>query len=212
MRAAGICPMPMMMHHDAQPLYTRKSNHGLLNQIEQLRKAGAVSIQVLMLTPAPGTKLYHETYTSGQVFESVGGRRVDQYMIDGNYVVASHHKYPWRKQFNLLASYLYFYNPLWLISLLLKKRTKVNDRPVSMQIVGMLGATQNIRRTLGWALRLRFGKIERHTVPPSTEIPMRSVGGGQASHDMPVITLTIDRAKANRQIGERREKNLQTAG
>ena len=30
---AGICPMPMMMHHDSQPLYSRGSNYGLLNQI-----------------------------------------------------------------------------------------------------------------------------------------------------------------------------------
>src|SRR4029450_5141337 len=30
LRAAGICPMPMMMHHDTQPLYSRGSNYGLL--------------------------------------------------------------------------------------------------------------------------------------------------------------------------------------
>ncbi len=46
LRDAGICPMPMMMHHDSQPLYSRGSNYGLLNQIELLRKAGAVSLQV----------------------------------------------------------------------------------------------------------------------------------------------------------------------
>src|SRR5262249_32384803 len=50
LREAGICPMPMMMHHDTQPLYSRGSNYGLLNQMRLLRKAGAVSMQVLMLT------------------------------------------------------------------------------------------------------------------------------------------------------------------
>ena len=65
----GICPMPMMMHHDSQPLYSRKGNYGLLNQIKVLRKAGAVSLQVLMLTPSAGTKLYESTFDSGQVFE-----------------------------------------------------------------------------------------------------------------------------------------------
>ena len=30
-----------------------------------------------------------------------------------------------------------------------------------MQIVGMLGVIQTIRRTFAWALRLMFGKIDR---------------------------------------------------
>ena len=81
--------MPMMMHHDSQPLYSRGSNYGLLNQIELLRRAGAVSMQVLMLTPAAGSKLLESTYTSGQVFKSVGGKEVRPHMCDGNYVVAS---------------------------------------------------------------------------------------------------------------------------
>src|SRR5947208_16898980 len=89
LRAVGICPMPMMMHHDSQPLYSRKGNYGLLNQIKVLRKAGAVSLQVLMLTPSAGTKLYESTFDSGQVFERVGGRSVLPHMYDGNYVVAS---------------------------------------------------------------------------------------------------------------------------
>ena len=41
----GICPMPMMMHHDAQPLYTPGRPYGLLNQARLLRKAGAISLQ-----------------------------------------------------------------------------------------------------------------------------------------------------------------------
>src|SRR5690606_2427444 len=69
LRDAGICPMPMMMHHDSQPLYTRGSNYGLVNQVAQLRRAGAVSLQVLMLVPSTGSSLYDSTYTSGQVFD-----------------------------------------------------------------------------------------------------------------------------------------------
>ncbi len=107
LREAGICPMPMMMHHDTQPLYSRGSNYGLLNQIELLRKAGAVSMQVLMLTPAVGSKLLESTYTSGQVFKSVGGKAVPRHMCDGNYVVASNHQRPWQKQLTMLAGYLY---------------------------------------------------------------------------------------------------------
>ena len=40
LRGVGICPMPMMMHHDSQPLYSPGKNYGLLNQIKVLRKAG----------------------------------------------------------------------------------------------------------------------------------------------------------------------------
>lgn len=202
LREAGICPMPMMMHHDEQPLITRGSSYGLLNQIEILRQAGAVSLQVLMIVPSPGSKLYRETYTCGQVFDSVGGRRVEPYMHDGNYVIASHSPKPWRKQLNILSAYLYFYNPLWLATNFLKKRkTKVGDRPVSMQLIGMLGVTQNIRRTLGWALRLRVGKKERLSAPPTSTIPMRSVEGGPADHDVPTIVVTIDGAPAGDGVG-----------
>src|SRR6185295_3973977 len=74
LRDAGICPMPMMMHHDTQPLYSRGTNYGLLNQIKLLRKAGAVSLQVLMMTPSAGTKLYEQSFTSGLVIDRVGGR------------------------------------------------------------------------------------------------------------------------------------------
>jgi hypothetical protein len=184
LRDVGICPMPMMMHHDSQPLYTHNSAYGLLNQIKILRKAGAVSLQVLMMTPSPGTKLYDGTFTSGQFFESVAGRSVLNYMYDGNYVIASQHQYPWRKQLNLLAGYAYFYNPVWLIVALIHSRTKVSMKPAGMQIVGMLGLIQTIRRTFGWAVRLRFGHIKRMAQPPESPIPMRSIAGEIASHDL----------------------------
>jgi radical SAM superfamily enzyme YgiQ (UPF0313 family) len=189
LRKAGICPMPMMMHHDTQPLYSRGSNYGLLNQIELLRKAGAVSMQVLMLTPAVGSKLLESTYTSGQVFKSVGGKAVLRHMHDGNYVVASNHKRPWQKQLTMLAGYLYFYNPVWLIVALIHGKTPVSKRPAYMQIIGMLGLTMTIVRTFGWTLRLMFGRIERLSHPPASALPMRAVDRGQASHDASVTPI-----------------------
>lgn len=190
LRAVGICPMPMMMHHDSQPLYTRKGNYGLLNQVKLLRRAGAVTLQVLMLTPATGSKLLVETYESGQVFSSAGGRRVEPYMHDGNYVIASKHKRPWVKQLNILASYIYFYNPLRLAYELTHK-TPAGDRPAAAQVFGMMGWTQNIRRTLGWALRLASGRTTRHTAPPRSRIPVQSVEGTQSIHTEPVVTVTV---------------------
>jgi radical SAM superfamily enzyme YgiQ (UPF0313 family) len=193
LREAGICPMPMMMHHDTQPLYSRGSNYGLLNQIKLLRKAGAVSMQILMLTPAVGSKLLESTYTSGQVFKSVGGKAVRPHMCDGNYVVASNHKRPWQKQLSMLAGYLYFYNPVWLIVALIRDKTPVSKKPAYMQIIGMMGLVMTIARTSGWAVRLMFGRIERHSHPPVSEIPMRSSDGAPASHDTSVAPIQTQR-------------------
>ena len=182
LREAGICPMPMMMHHDSQPLYSRGANYGLLNQIKLLRKAGAVSLQVLMITPSAGTKLYEQTFASGQVFDRVGGRKVLPHMYDGNYVVASTHPQPWRKQLNLLTGYFYFYNPIRLAVILMRRKTKVSHKAAGMQVVGMLGVIQTARRTLGWAVRLMFGRIVRLSDPPMSPIPMRSLDGAAPSH------------------------------
>ena len=125
LRASGIFPVPMLMHHDSQPLFTWKSGQGLLNQMGLLRKAGAVYTQIMMLTPAPGSKLYEDAYTSGLAFESVDKVAVEPRIVDGNHVVASRHPRPWIKQLNLLAAYLYFYNPLRLLVALVLPKTKI---------------------------------------------------------------------------------------
>lgn len=190
LRESGICPMPMMMHHDSQPLYSRKGNYGLLNQIKLLRRAGAVSLQVLMITPSAGTKLYEQTFSSGMVIDRAGGRRVLPHMYDGNYVVASSHGRPWRKQLNMLAGYLYFYNPLRVVAILVRPKTKVSHKAAGMQIVGMLGVVQTIRRTCGWALRLMFGRIERLAGPPTSRIPLSGANGLTACHATPDLPPT----------------------
>jgi radical SAM superfamily enzyme YgiQ (UPF0313 family) len=189
LRDAGISPMPMMMHHDSQPLYSRGSNYGLLNQVELLRRAGAVSMQVLMLTPAVGSKLLESTYTSGQVLSSAGGKAVRPYMCDGNYVVASHHARPWKKQLTMLAGYLYFYNPVWFVIALIRYRTRVALMPAGVQIFGMMGLVMTIVRTSGWAARLMFGRITRQRRAPASRIPMRGVDGAPASHDTTVAQV-----------------------
>ncbi len=181
----GICPMPMMMHHDSQPLYSRGSEYGLLNQVRLLRKAGAISLQVLMISPATGSKLYEETFTSGMVYESAGGRTIEPYMLDANYVVASKHEQPWRKQFNLMAAYLYFYNPLRFLWGIVRPKSRLYLADAGMQVVGMWGLGKTIRRTFGWALRLTRGNVRRKTAPPTSPIPMRGVGGEVASHALP---------------------------
>ena len=115
LRQNGILPVPMMMHHDSQPLLTRRGNYGLINQLRTLRKAGALYTQVLMLTPSPGSKWYEGTYTSGLAFESVDGRPIEPHIVDGNYVVASKAARPWVKQLNMLGGYFYFFNPIRML-------------------------------------------------------------------------------------------------
>jgi radical SAM superfamily enzyme YgiQ (UPF0313 family) len=241
LRNAGIAPIPMMMHSDPQPLITRKNNYGLLNQLKVLRKAGALYTQIMMLTPAAGSKWYEDTYTSGLAFDTVNGQPLAPHIVDGNYVVASKHPRPWLKQFNLLAAYCYFFNPLrFLLALIwsksrlpladmdtrteaeiqrytplqrmlrwmyLKARAHLLD--AAIQLLGMAGLLQTVRRTLPWAWNIAWGKIQHSSLPPACRLPMRSPDGGTASHALPgtplpqskptVALLTIDaapRAKA----------------
>ena len=218
LRESGIFPIPMMMHHDAQPLLTRKGNAGLLNQVALLRKAGAVYMQVMMLTPSPGSRLYVDTYASGLAYQSVDGVAVEPYLVDGNRVVASRHPRPWVKQLNLLAAYLYFYNPLRFLAALVRPKTRIpladaetlpagtgqEARPrrgklrsrvrrkitaflgdAAVQLFGMWGLAYTLRRTFGWALHLRRGRITRHTAVPTSRVPMRGADGSPASHALP---------------------------
>jgi radical SAM superfamily enzyme YgiQ (UPF0313 family) len=187
----GINPMPMMMHHDTQPLVTRKGHYGLLNQASLLRKAGAISLQVLMMTPATGSKLYESAFTDGMAYESAGGRRVEPYMLDGNYVVASKHAQPWKKQLNILAAYLFFYNPLRFFVALLRPKSNLYLADAGMQVIGMWGLSHTIRRTFGWAMRLTRGEVQRRTAIPTSHIPMRSVEGGVASHALPSTPVSM---------------------
>ena len=181
----GISSIAMMMHHDSQPLYTRGRPYGLINQARLLRKAGAVDMQVLMIGPAPGSKIYEQTYESGMVIKSAGGREAALHMLDGNYIIASKHPKPWRKQLNIIAAYIYFYNPLRFLVALVRPKKGLYLMDAAVQAAGMVGLTVTIRRTLDWALRLRFGKIVRYSKAPDSLIPMRSVDGGPASHALP---------------------------
>jgi hypothetical protein len=171
LRQHGICAMPMMMHHDKQPLVSTEGDYGLLNQVRLLRKAGAVSLQVLMMTPAIGSRAYEGAYRDGHVYASAAGRRV-----------ASQHAQPWRKQLNIMAAYLYFYNPLRLLIALARPKSKLYLADAIVQLIGMRGLARTIRRTFGWAICLLRGDIRRCTRVPASPLPMRAVNGQRADH------------------------------
>jgi radical SAM superfamily enzyme YgiQ (UPF0313 family) len=177
LRRHGIHPMPMMMHHDGQPLYTRGRPYGLLNQAQILRDAGAVSFQVLMMTPATGSKLYEEAFTKRLAFRSVAGKRVEPHMTDANYVIASGEAKPWKKQLNLMLAYAFFYNPLRFMKALVLPKSRLYLADALAQLHGMWGLTQTVRRTVPWLLRLMGGRIERLTEPPASPVPVVKLGG-----------------------------------
>lgn len=176
LRRHGIHPMPMMMHHDGQPLYTRGRPYGLLNQAQILRDAGAVSFQVLMMTPATGSKLYEEAFTKQLAIRSAGGRDVEPHMTDANYVIASGERKPWKKQLNLLLAYGFFYNPLRFLKALLFPKSRLYLADALAQLHGMWGFTQTIRRTVPWLFRLMGGRIARFTEPPASPVPVKRLG------------------------------------
>ncbi len=184
LRSHGIVPNPMMMHHDNQPLLTPGKPDGLINQLHLLQRAGAGSMQVLMITPSAGSKLFKSTYESGMVYESVAGRKVEPHMFDGNYVIASLKPNPWKKQLNLLIAYLFFYNPVRLLALLMKPGNNQLMFDAGLQLAGMAGLLYTIRRTIGWGFRLTFGNIKRKYAPPASKIPMRNPARGRADHDI----------------------------
>lgn len=190
LRAAGILPMPMMMHHDSQPLLSFRNAHGLLNQVHLLQRAGAITLQVLMISPSAGSRSYEQAFTSGQVLQGAGRMEVEAHMLDGNFVIASKLANPWRKQLNILLAYLYFYNPLQLILAAIRLGGTLYPAAPAAQMMGMAGLGQTARRTLRWGLSLLWGKIRRHGASPRSSVPVRqlapaAIPAGKERHALP---------------------------
>jgi hypothetical protein len=168
----GLCPMPMMMHHDGQPLYTRGRLYGLLNQVRYLRKHGAISVQITALTPAVGTNFFDTPYRDGIVFKSVGGRRVDEALFDGNHVVASNESRPWLKQLNLIMGYASFYNPLSLLGAMFLPKRRLAGADIGMQFIGMAATAKTALDSIRWSWRLLRGPIARCDAVPGPRLRM----------------------------------------
>ena len=175
MNKTGICPMPMLMHHDGQPLYTRKGLYGLLNQVEFLRKAGAQSMQVTILGPAAGTRSYESSFEKGLVFDTVGGKPVLQYQYDGNHVIASSLPKPWQVQINVLLAYALYYNPINLARTLARPASKLYLAGAYDQLIGMIGLAKTAFCSTKWSYRLWRGPIAYKANPPGPKSPLIDV-------------------------------------
>jgi len=182
LRRNGISAVPMLMHHEGQPFYTRRSYYGLINQVRLLRKAGAVDVQVLAMTPAVGSRNYEEAFYSGKMIHSAAGRRVEPCMLDGNYVVASAKDPPWRMQLRVMGVLAYFYNPIRLIHALIRPRTSRYFIDAAIQLAGMWGLAYTLPRMAGWFVRLMTGRIKRQPRPTGPTVPLTAPGGAKACH------------------------------
>jgi len=182
LRQHRILPVPMLMHHDGQPLYTRTSPYGLLNQVRLLRQAGAIDVQVLTMTPAVGSRVYEEPFHAGQMIQSAAGKSVEPYMLDGNYVVATGEARPWQMQLRVAASLAYFYNPLRVLGALIWPKSNQYLIDVSLQLSGLWGLVHTLPRMIGWALRLMTGRIKSQSHPPGPCVRVIGVDGVPARH------------------------------
>jgi len=172
----GIAPMPMMMHHDGQPLWTLRSLYGLLNQVRFLWRAGAASCQVTLLTPWVGSQGYEQPFRDGLVLSKVGGQPIEQYQYDGNHCLATNDAHPWRRQINMLVSYAAFYNPINLL-LALPRFDKVWADRIMYQMLGMIGLVKSLYQLREWLARLISGPIEKLAGLPRSRFPMVAPSG-----------------------------------
>jgi radical SAM superfamily enzyme YgiQ (UPF0313 family) len=168
----GICPMPMMMHHDGQPLVSRGNLYGLLNQVNYLRKAGSVSLQVTMLTPSVGSKGYEEPYEKGIVLDKVGDKTVEDYQYDGNHCVATEDPRPWRKQINIYLGYATFYNPLNFVRAIANWKDPLWTHRVVYQVYGMTGLVRSLAQGWNWLTGLYRGPIVKMPGLPRRRLEM----------------------------------------
>ena len=133
----------MMMHHDSQPLVSWKTTTALSISSARFAKRERFTRRCSCSSPSPGSKWYGDTFSSGLAFESVGDRKIEQWIADGNYVVASKHPRPWLKQLSILLAYAYFFNPLRL--LLVARLVEVVHRRMPMTKRGRSRKLPSIR-------------------------------------------------------------------
>ena len=168
LRRNRIQPMVMLMHHEGQPLLSRGSQAGLLNQIEFVRRAGAASVQVTVLIPMSGSREYDAVMRSGIILKTLGATRLEDCHLDGNHVISKGAEAPWKLQRNLLLAYALFYNPISLLRLLLKRGWKWSD--LFMQLWGMWGLLLTSCRLVPWMLRL-WRNIPAHRYSVHEDVP-----------------------------------------
>lgn len=178
----GIAPMPMMMNYDGLPWTVKKGtevegkgpdgrpakfHYGLKETVEALYNWGAGSFQVTFLTPSIGSKLYAGHFKRGEVASRVGDIPVEDYLFDGNHVLASQHPSPFAKQAEIFRAYRAFYNPKHLISRALSFNSPTYALSAIFQGFGNVGWYHSWWNGRDWFNKLREGFTERFEHVPN---------------------------------------------
>jgi radical SAM superfamily enzyme YgiQ (UPF0313 family) len=178
MHALKIAPMAMMMYHEGQPFYSPDSLYGLANQVDFLRRAGAVSMQITVHIPAVGTREYENTYNSGKVLRRLGDQTVPEAAFDGNHVVVAGRQPLWMRQLELLLGYLSFYNPINLFRSLRQDDSPLREKRITYQIAGFIAALWTVWVAVPYLLRLLLRRPQFHAGPiPQSTVPVRQASG-----------------------------------
>lgn len=174
MRRNEIAPYAMMIHHDDQPLWSRRPEQlGVINQAIQLFNMGAAGYHTTYITPSMGARNVETMFGEGNVIAEIGGQKLPEAFYDGNHVIASRHRHAWVRQVQLWLAYLAFYNPVHLGRTLLKDlRDRNNRRRFKWQIVGGSMILPSILKTLPFAISLASRNVKTHSATPSRCLPM----------------------------------------
>jgi radical SAM superfamily enzyme YgiQ (UPF0313 family) len=173
-----IAPMAMLMYHQNQPFFSRGTLQGITNQIDFLRRAGAISVQVTVHIPALGTGEFDETFQSGRVLRTLGNDPVPYTVYDGNHVIVAGGKPLWRRQLELLGAYAAFYNPLNLFRAMRGDGSPLRKKRMGVQFLGFLGTLWTAWKILPTVWRLLMRKHRFHEGPPPlSTVPVRQVAG-----------------------------------
>lgn len=164
----------MMIHHDDQPLWSRKPDQlGVMNQAMQLYKMGAAGYHTTYITPSPGARNVEKMFEAGTVLDSVGGKPIPEAFQDGNHIIATRHRRAWVRQLQLWMAYGSFYNPVnFLRSLFKDLRDKHNRRRLKWQIIGGSMVIPTIFKSIPWLFSLMTRKIEKAPEAPPRCLPM----------------------------------------
>jgi radical SAM superfamily enzyme YgiQ (UPF0313 family) len=200
MHAHKILPHAMMMFHEGQPFSTRKSLYGLANQVDFLRKAGAMSVQLAVHFPAVGTREYETTYGSGRVIERLGSHVVCDSEKSGNHVIVAGAEPCWIKQLKFIAAYFRFYNPLNLWRALPQDGSPLRPYRIGYQIAGMWGAVRTAWKLLPYCWHLLTAKPHYHSKAPAlTRVPVDLAPGAFPRFPAGAVYTTSADSMATRQ-------------
>lgn len=178
MQRNEIAPYAMMIHHDDQPLWSRKPDQlGVINQAMRLFQMGAAGYHTTYITPSMGARNVETMFGSGIVFDEVAGRKIPEAYYDGNHVIASRHRRPWIRQIQLWLAYSTFYNPFNLMRTTFKDlRDRNKRRRFKWQIVGNSMLLPSLLKSAPWTASLAFGGVKKHAAAPPRCLPMVDAG------------------------------------